>query len=94
MSFLTTRGKRNQETLQRSDAFCHCLRRLHHCSFFTIVKLYFDDLLHSLCTEFYGNTEVEITQTVFSFEIGRTRENTVLVFNDRLHHLDHCGPGA
>ena len=53
-----------------------------------------DNLLDAPRSQFDGHAEIQISQAILTFQIGRTWQHTFLILHDRLDHLHHCRAGS
>src|SRR5690242_21400852 len=67
---------RRRALVQRNSLFCR--------------EVDLDDLLQSARAEFAGHTNVQSVDAILAFQVSSARQNLLLVFQDRLRHLD-CG---
>src|SRR5215831_1803770 len=56
-------------------------------------QLDLDDLLHSCAAKLHGNAHVDARDAVLAIEVGRAREDLLLIFQNGLDHLHSGGSG-
>src|SRR5215210_1674405 len=69
------------------DHLAYVVRAVFELLSLVVGEVQFDYLLDTTGSEFDRNTDEEVVEAVFALQVGRARQDALLVQQDRIHHL-------